>query len=48
LSIDAKHFPFDDKVDLEMYCATAAEHFPEEENEDNEDLWLIVYDDEEV
>jgi hypothetical protein len=43
-----KHFPVDDKVDLEMYCATVTEYFPEEENEDNADLWLIVYGDEEM
>jgi hypothetical protein len=42
------NFPVDDKVNLEIYCATVAEYFPEEENEENADLWLIVYDDEEM
>jgi hypothetical protein len=32
---------------LEMYCETVTAYFPSEVNEDNEDLWRIVYDDEE-
>jgi hypothetical protein len=43
----AKDFPVDDKAELEMCYATAAEYFPAEENEDSEDLWCIVHDDEE-